>query len=329
MALFVSGLSAAIAVPPVPARAQGGPQQLARGDADLNGRLELTDAVNVLSFLFLGGELRSCLAIADATGNGALDLTDPISVLNFLFLGGPAPPALSGFENRTCQPADPTSIEEGRAVYSSPDPESENQYAFSCATCHSDLPAGEETIRMPGHTLFDAVRRPHFKNGQVATFLGAANVCRTDWMLTRAWADADEDFLDLVSYLHSIAPPGPAPAYTYAIRPPSRQGPTTGIAQAGCELFHNACVICHGPSAGGTPRGPQLLFPQLGEPSFDDPDFIREQVRLSGPMESVYEGLIGGVMPFWTPDRLSDAELEDLVAYLMSFPTPECEGSGG
>ncbi|MBI4604831.1 MAG: hypothetical protein HY721_22950 [Planctomycetes bacterium] len=69
-----------------------------RGDADGNGELEITDAVRVLGFLFLGGTGPPCLDAADADDNGLLEITDAIRVLGYLFLGhkppeppGPAP----------------------------------------------------------------------------------------------------------------------------------------------------------------------------------------------------------------------------------------------
>jgi len=64
-----------------------------RGDSDGNGGLELTDAVFLLNFLFLGGPPPLCAAAANSNGEGAPGLTSAIYVLNFLFLGGPQPPA--------------------------------------------------------------------------------------------------------------------------------------------------------------------------------------------------------------------------------------------
>ncbi len=66
-----------------------------RGDADDNGVLQLTDAIRILGFLFLGGQEPTCLDAADADDNGVLQLTDAIRILGFLFLGGP-PPAAPG-----------------------------------------------------------------------------------------------------------------------------------------------------------------------------------------------------------------------------------------
>jgi hypothetical protein len=64
-----------------------------RGDADGNGRIELTDPVRILNFLFLGTGTLPCGDAADADNNGRHELTDAVRVLNYLFLGtGVIPP---------------------------------------------------------------------------------------------------------------------------------------------------------------------------------------------------------------------------------------------
>jgi hypothetical protein len=65
-----------------------------RGDSDGNGKLELTDAVRTLGWLFLGTKQPACLDAADSDDNGKVELTDAIRGLNYLFIGGqpPAPP---------------------------------------------------------------------------------------------------------------------------------------------------------------------------------------------------------------------------------------------
>jgi hypothetical protein len=65
-----------------------------RGDADSSGKIDISDPIVVLSFLFLGGAAPSCLDAADVDDSEIIELTDAIFALSFLFLGGlpPAPP---------------------------------------------------------------------------------------------------------------------------------------------------------------------------------------------------------------------------------------------
>jgi hypothetical protein len=64
-----------------------------RGNSNGDDKLDLSDAVFVLGYLFLGGGPIECLKSADTDDNGSLELTDAVRTLNFLFLGGPAPAA--------------------------------------------------------------------------------------------------------------------------------------------------------------------------------------------------------------------------------------------
>jgi hypothetical protein len=64
-----------------------------RGDADSSGKLEITDAVRLLGYLFRGGLAPTCLEAADADDNGVLEITDAIRILGFLFLGSRSLPA--------------------------------------------------------------------------------------------------------------------------------------------------------------------------------------------------------------------------------------------
>jgi hypothetical protein len=65
-----------------------------RGDADSDGTISLTDAVRVLSFLFLSGAAPACMDAADAddSGGAQLSITDAIRILGWLFTGGADPP---------------------------------------------------------------------------------------------------------------------------------------------------------------------------------------------------------------------------------------------
>jgi hypothetical protein len=67
-------------------------QLFRRGDSNRDGEVDLSDAVSVLGFLFLGATPPGCEDAADANDDGRIDITDPISTLGSLYLGnGPLP----------------------------------------------------------------------------------------------------------------------------------------------------------------------------------------------------------------------------------------------
>ncbi len=69
-----------------------------RGDVNFDGRVDLSDAVETLDFLFLGVDQPPiCQDAVDANDDGAVDIADAIFTLSALFVGGPLwPPPLGG-----------------------------------------------------------------------------------------------------------------------------------------------------------------------------------------------------------------------------------------
>jgi PKD repeat protein len=66
-------------------------RRFVRGDIDGNGSVDITDAVKVLNFLFLGHEAPVCMDAADVTDRGVVNISAAISLLTYLFLGGTQP----------------------------------------------------------------------------------------------------------------------------------------------------------------------------------------------------------------------------------------------
>ena len=56
-----------------------------------DGNTDLSDAIFMFDWLFLGGPAPPCLPVANTNGDEVVDLSDPVSLLNHLFLGSPAP----------------------------------------------------------------------------------------------------------------------------------------------------------------------------------------------------------------------------------------------
>lgn len=67
-----------------------GPDWWVRGDANSDGRADLSDAIVILGFLFTGGAA-SCERAMEVNRDDKVDISDPIALLSHLFVGGPAP----------------------------------------------------------------------------------------------------------------------------------------------------------------------------------------------------------------------------------------------
>ncbi len=321
-----------------------------RGDADGNQDRQITDAILVLNWLFTGGRPPVCLPVADSNADGLVNISDPVALLGHLFLGNPAPAPLSAAEISVCGGVDPEAVARGMKEFEQPDP---NGNPFACATCHSMSPDEGADLLRPGHTLLNSLTRPNYKGTATANFVGAVNVCRNDWMAVvdpappgnfKPWLETDSRFKDLVAFIKSLQTEDQSPALQFEIVAPAQSGPPTqGEAAAGCKLFNRSCRICHGLDAKGSELGPSLLdvttlcqenpgglclnanCEPMTAACLDNPDYIRYRIRLSGPnhpgqVYNVPQGftLAGTVMPFWSRDKLSDGEVEDLTAYILA-----------
>ncbi len=91
-----------------------------RGDANIDGEVDVSDAIKSLKVLFLGGEEFSCEDAADTNDDGSLDISDPIATLGYLFLGDFEIP--SPFPDRDFCRVDPTDDDDLRC----------DQYIRSC-----------------------------------------------------------------------------------------------------------------------------------------------------------------------------------------------------
>ena len=62
-----------------------------RGTVNADDRVDLSDAVAILGFLFLGDATPQCLDALDVDDDGRIVLTDAVALLSYLFLGGAFP----------------------------------------------------------------------------------------------------------------------------------------------------------------------------------------------------------------------------------------------
>ena len=71
---------------------EGSGRLFIRGEANADGKVDISDAVHMLGCLFLGTECPACADSGDVDDSGRSDITDPIYLLDHLFRGGPGPP---------------------------------------------------------------------------------------------------------------------------------------------------------------------------------------------------------------------------------------------
>lgn len=64
-----------------------------RGDANVDGEVDFSDAIQTLRWRFLGGVEVGCVDALDFDDSGVVEMDDGIANLEFLFLGGPQPAA--------------------------------------------------------------------------------------------------------------------------------------------------------------------------------------------------------------------------------------------
>ena len=89
-------------------------QEIRRGDANLDGTVNLADSITTLQYLFLGEPL-GCLLAADANDSETLNIADAIYLIEYLFVSGPlipppfpncgadpTPGPLTCFDSSTC-----------------------------------------------------------------------------------------------------------------------------------------------------------------------------------------------------------------------------------
>lgn len=73
-----------------------------RGDVDGDEAVNITDGINIFSFLFVGSFTPYCRPVADANGDGVVNISDPITLVSFLFLDGIPLPELTPEERQHC-----------------------------------------------------------------------------------------------------------------------------------------------------------------------------------------------------------------------------------
>ncbi len=191
---------------------------------------------------------------------------------------------------------------------------SEGENRASCVTCHDTAAAPSRAV---GGTLAGVTARPTFWNGAEDDLLDAVNACLTTFMRSTPIDRDDGRGRALFAYLATLS--GPGTPVTYSIELAVTRAPSGGDAGRGAEVYDRACGRCHGeahsgdgrldPGAPTLPEEARALATQHF-PALPPGLVLTEKVR-----HGAFFG-VGGWMPFFSLEALTDPELADLLAFL-------------
>ena len=205
----------------------------------------------------------------------------------------------------------------GRALFSDATVSSAASNPFKCSTCHEV--GATPTKSLPGYTMYDAAVRASWWGGTVTTLLDATNQCVTQFMRGKALAADDEKGRAIFVYLETLAPDPSAPTLPLTITQ-NIINVASGDATAGQQTWNQSCGNCHGAPHTGAGRLSDVVSIVPDDTIAAHPTQTRLVV-----IEKVRHGKffnVGGNMPPFSLEALSDAELGDVLAYLETFGLP-------
>lgn len=192
----------------------------------------------------------------------------------------------------------------------------------SCTTCHRFEPGERPDLLLPGAPLTGATLRKSFWAGEELDLLRSINQCRYFFMASSTpWKADDENAVSIYAYLRSLEPKAseadrnPIP---FTIVKEVADLPAGPVAR-GESVFARACKGCHGSAHRGDGRLKTSL-PILPEETIEAHAYLgsRDATRLVFIEKTRHGGFLGygGLMPPFSKEVLSDADLGALLAFL-------------
>jgi len=196
---------------------------------------------------------------------------------------------------------------------------SESQFnSFSCATCHATTATPEPGLIHAGYSLYDSAFRPSWWGGYEANLLDAVNFCYVNFMRgVSPLAPEDPKSRALYEYLVQISPNRQAPALPLTVVKDINDVPR-GDTGRGAEVYRAACQTCHGETHTGKGRLTQLasILPEVVEEYGEIfPGVPKQLVVIEKVRHGQFFG-VGGAMPLYSLEALSDEDLGALLAFL-------------
>jgi thiosulfate dehydrogenase len=196
---------------------------------------------------------------------------------------------------------------------------SESRYnAFSCATCHAVTAEPEPGRLNSGYTLHNAAFRKSWWGGYQTRLLDSVNFCFTAFMRGVTPLAPDEPrSRALYEYLERISPERDVEPLPLTVVKDIVDVPR-GDAGRGAEVYRAACQECHGAPHTGQGRLTELT-PVLPEVTQEYGELFPGVPPGLVVIEKIRHGRffgVGGNMPPYSLEAMSDEQLGALLAYL-------------
>jgi thiosulfate dehydrogenase len=254
-----------------------------------------------------------------------------------------------------CSQDDDSEVGKGARLMLDPTVSTAVYNAVSCGYCHDVRPVvaspDNPGFIFSGFSLFNAYYRTSFWGGYELNLLDAINVCVTDFMRGKALTADDPKAQQLLAYIEAISPGqdttsddgkmlASAQPLTFVrdVNSVSMNGDKT----RGKLVYKRACQPCHGDIHTGENRLNCLntkvpddsvalayqLIDSKGCPAADANHPTADEVKactLTVVAEKTRHGRyfgIGGNMPPFSTEVMSDAQIDDLVAYVGDYVDP-------
>jgi thiosulfate dehydrogenase len=189
---------------------------------------------------------------------------------------------------------------------------------FACSTCHSAEAGDDLSGGAAGYRLYGSALRPRFWGDEYDALREAVDACLLFFMKAEPLEPDDDDFHALYEYLVSVSPDdAPSDPLPFTVVE-NVADVERGDAGRGEEVYARSCAACHGDafSADGSILRSEVNLPGVTAdypnlfPGIDPSLVVIEKVRHGRFFN------IGGDMPLFSQEALSDEDLGALLSYL-------------
>lgn len=209
-----------------------------------------------------------------------------------------------------------TAAEAGEDLFHDPRGFSESRRNhFSCATCHATSEAPLTDRIYPGYNLHGVVARRAYWGGQAATLLDAVNTCIVYFQRGEPLDPASGPARQLYEYLVSLTPEGSDPTPLPLSIVENIVPVPLGDPQRGGEIYRRACQACHDEPGGDGGLADFTLPDDTAQYAEIFPGVPAGLVVIELVRHGRFFG-VGGTMPFFSLETLTDEQIGDLLAFL-------------